>query len=121
MNIHKHARLTPRGREIPKELLQLCGALLPQHANPCQRLSRFVVYAIRPDGARQLMLDTGDETRAPAEHRRLETRCPGSAPCIFRREYVQLDSTAILTAAARLGQQTQQDAETTTSLHKETA
>lgn len=74
--------------ETLQELVQLCGALLLQHAKPSKRLSRYVVYATQPVG-RELMLDTGDEPRAQMEHQRLETECPGSDPCIFRRIYVQ--------------------------------
>ena len=70
--------------ETLQELVRLCGALLLQHAKPSKRLSRFAVYATQPVG-RELMLDTGDESRAQTEHQRLETECPGSDPCIFRR------------------------------------
>ena len=104
--------------ETLQELLQVCGALLLQHAKPSKRLSRFVVYATQPVG-RELMLDTGDKTRALAEHQRLGTQRPGSDPCIFRREYVQLDSTGI-PATSALEHQAQQNAETTTE-QKETA
>ena len=103
-----------------QELVQLCGALLLQHAKPSKRLSRYVVYATQPVG-RELILDTGDESRAQTEHQRLETECPGSDPCIFRRVYVQLDSTAIPTMSARPGDQARQDAEITTREQKEPA
>ena len=106
--------------ETLQELVQLCGALLLQHAKPSKRLSRYVVYATQSVG-RELMLDTGDESRAQTEHQRLETECPGSEPCIFRRVYVQLDSTVIPTAAAGPGHQARQDAEITTRDQKEPA
>ena len=65
--------------ETLQELVQLCGALLLQHAKPSKRLARFAVYATQPVG-RELMLDTGDESRAQTEHQRLRDRVPGLRP-----------------------------------------
>ena len=106
--------------ETLQELVQLCGALLLQHAKPSKRLARYAVYATQPVG-RELMLDTGDESRAQTEHQRLETECPRSDPCIFRRVYVQLDSTAIPAAPAGPEHQARQDSEPTTSEQQEPA
>ena len=106
--------------ETLQELVQLCGALLLQQAKPSKHLSRYAVYATQPVG-RELMLDTGHESWAQTEHQRLETECPGSDPCIFRRVYVQLDSTAIPATSAGPGHQARQDAEITTRDQKEPA
>ena len=104
-----------------KELLALCGDLVLQQANPADRLERFVVYATHPQDGRDVVLDTGDQARARAEHQRLETQSPGSDPCVMHRVYVLLDSTVVPTAAARPAHRPQQDAETPTTDVRETA
>ena len=86
--------------ETRKELLALCGALVLQHANPCHRHTRFVIFATLPHGSRDLVLDTADEAKARAEQQRLEALLPASDPCIMRRVYVQLDTTVLPAAPA---------------------